>query len=175
MSKLIKFFGIMKQTGISLLELKFDDRYDENLMGGFLSAVFGFGDESCSEDMSKVSLEGDNMRISSINHHYNKDISLMAVGVLSKAIREREFKEFAEKVLNKFCEKYEKELTHFRGETSLFDPFKDYLKEEIEKNYSNGTIEFEDKLDDIFKKFSEGDMSGLDELDDTFKKFIDDG
>ena len=164
----------MKDTGISLLEFKFDEEYDENLMGGFLSAIYNFGDESCDDTLSKISLEGDNMRISSINYQYNKEISLIAVGILSQVVQEDKFKEFAEKMLNRFCKEYEKDLLQFHGETSKFLPFKEYLKEQIDNYFGNQPLEFEKKLDDIFEKFQKGDLSGLDELDETFKNLVDD-
>jgi hypothetical protein len=172
MSNLIRFFGIVKNSGISLLELKYDDKYDEDLMGGFVSAIYRFGDESCSDELSKISLEGDNMRISSINHRYDDDISLMAVGILSQAIREEKFKSFTEQILNKFCQRYHNELIQFNGNKTKFTPFKKYLSEQINKQFGNDNLEFKQKLDNIFEQFQEGDLSGLDELDKTFNKFV---
>lgn len=172
MTNLLKFFAIMKDTGVSLLEYKPEKRFDENLMGGFLSAIYRFGDESCSDDMSKVSLEGDNMRISSINYKYNENITLIAVGILSQIIDEQEFKEFAEKILNEFCEQYNEDLVEFSGEITKFRAFNEYLTKQIDEYFGNDTIKFEKELDDIFKKFAEGDLSGLEDLDSTFKKFV---
>lgn len=172
MSKRIRFFGIVNSSGISLLELKFDDKYDEDLMGGFVSAIYRFGNESCSDELSKISLEGDRMRISSINYHYNENLSLMAVGILSQTIGEKKFKKFAKKILNKFCQRYHNELIQFNGNKTKFAPFKKYVNKQIDIHFGNDNLEFKQKLDNIFQKFQDGDVSGLDELDKTFNKFV---
>ena len=161
----IKYISIVKDTGEPLVSLSLDEEIDEGLIGGFLTAAFSFGITSLKDHMNKLSIEGSNLRIESVNYScIASNSTIMVIGFISQDISKRKFEMFVNEVLLNFCETYKQKLDLFNGDTTDFQIFKSFLDKEIKSQFLQESLEFEERMDDIFDKILLGDMSGLDDL-----------
>src|SRR6056297_2363483 len=105
----LKSFNILDETGNALVSLKLDQDLDPSLFSGFLSAIFSFGSQSMQEQMSKLSLESDNLRVESfVENLGNKNY--IAVGLVEKSFSKNIFSLFAESTMRNFFDKYQDHL-----------------------------------------------------------------
>ena len=164
MVNLVKFFAILRSTGESLVTASIDDTIDENLIGGFLTALYSFGFSSLNEQLSKFSLESSNMRLDSLTVDFDSEVTLIAVAFLSQEVSHEDFIYFTNRILMKFHDDNYNPLREWDGELTKFEYFNLYLKREIADTFGKGEEGFDDKLDDIFQRMLDGDMDGVNDL-----------
>ena len=160
----LKYFSIVKDSGQSLLSLYIDKNLDENLIGGFLTAIFSFGTSSLNEQLAKLSIESHNMRIDSMIYKCERDYNLIAIGFLTPDVESKHFRIFAESILKDFCNRFNDYLEKWDGELSIFKSYKMALVKRIKETFTIDEEAYNRRLDDAFSKILDGDMSGLDQI-----------
>ena len=160
----LKYFSIVKDSGQSLISLNIDEKLDDNLIGGFLTALFSFGTSSLKEQLAKLSIESNHMRIDSMIYNCESGYNLIAIGFLTPDVESKYFRVFAESVLKDFCNKFNKYLERWDGELSIFKSYKMALIKRIKETFTMDEEAYNRRLDDAFSKILDGDLSGLDEI-----------
>jgi len=159
----LKSFNIIDQSGNALVSLKIDQDLDPSLFSGFLSAIFSFGSKSMKEQMSKLSLESDNLRVESFVQKFEGK-NYIAVGLVNKNIPKSLFRLFAESILEDFFKEYKEDIISWNGNISIFDEFKDKIKQRVDRYFSENSEALDDKIDAVFDDIMQGDLSSLDDL-----------
>ncbi len=160
----LKFFSIADITGVPLIVLKMDETLNENLISGFLAAIYHFGKESLRDKMATISIESPDARIESYFYDKNLKYPLIAFGFLSKTVSSDEFKKFAEAELARFVTTYGDSLGDIKSHVQEYGPFEESLQQRIQERFPPVNMGFDQKLDDIFQRISKGDLKGLDEI-----------
>ena len=159
----LKSFNILDETGNALVSLKLDQDLDPSLFSGFLSAIFSFGSQSMQEQMSKLSLESDNLRVESfVENLGNKNY--IAVGLVEKSFSKNIFSLFAESTMRNFFDKYQDHLKDWNGNISIFDEFTTEIEKKSIEYFSESSKALDDKVDKVFEDIIKGDLSSLDDL-----------
>ncbi len=160
----LKFFSIADITGVPLIVLKMDESLNENLINGFLAAIYNFGKESLREKMATISIESPDARIESFYYDKNVKHPLIAFGFLSKSVPSNLFKKFAEAELSRFVARYGDSLNDVKGHVQEYGPYEESLQRSIQEHFTSEEVGFEHKLDEIFLRMSQGDLKGLDDI-----------
>ncbi|MFX0099793.1 MAG: hypothetical protein ACFFCS_09430 [Candidatus Hodarchaeota archaeon] len=132
----IKFFSINDIEGRPYVIAKLDDRFDNNLASCFLAAVYSFGTHSMQDQMSKISIEGCNLRLESFLYNRVDENSYISIGMISQEISKTDFSLFSEQMIHKFDTMYRHELEAWDGEITVFSSFENIIKRALENYFS---------------------------------------
>lgn len=169
--KKIKFFSIISPVGAPYLTLKLDDKLNENLLSGLLSAIYTMGRESLDEQISNISVQGGTFKVESfITKDLKGDTKYINFALVSKDFDHNEFVILTEKVIADFDKNYGEVLKNWDGDTSLFGNYYKTVEKIISEQFSQKYVHFESKLDDIFSRIANGDIGALDELNKDDEK-----
>ncbi len=105
-----------------------------------------------------------NLRIDSLKVQFEDNISLLALGLISKEVPSEHFKNFAVKTLEDINKRFKNQLKNWDGEVSKFETYQEILRQNIFSCFSAEKNDFERKMDNIFDRIIDGDLSALDDL-----------
>ena len=132
MVKVLQDIWIISEGGIVLYHRVFDEKVDDQLFGGLMSALNSFAEELVHEGLSNFELEQKRFT-------FTKRNGLLFIANSSKKVKDKKVMEELSNIIKRFFELYPKEIfDNWEGDISIFLDF--------EK-------EIEDSLEDTIQKF----------------------
>ena len=160
----IKFYAIVKNSGENLLSFNIYPNIDGQLLRGILMAFCTISRSAFKEDLTKLTLESNSMLMETFQYHINTESMIKAIIFSNRNISYQKLTDFSSKVLKRFVESFQEKILKFDGNSSYFNDFKIWLKNQILETFPNEDDQYDDKLDNIFGKILDGDMSGLTDI-----------
>lgn len=126
MVKVIQDIWILSESGIVVFHRHFNDKMDEQLFGGLLSALYMFSEEIAKEGLS-------NFELSDKRFFLQKKNSFLFVASSSKDEKSKKVIQELENIIKSFFELYpENVLENWNGDIRLFLNFEDRIDESLE-------------------------------------------
>lgn len=130
MVKLIQDLYIISDGGIVLYHRVFDEKLDDQLFGGLMSALNSFAEELTNEGLSNFELQ--DKRYTLIRRN-----DILFVANSSSKIKTKRVIEELESIVSRFFELYSEEiLTTWEGNVAIFNDFEKEIENSLE-----GTIQ----------------------------------
>ncbi|MBD3227297.1 MAG: hypothetical protein GF329_03840 [Candidatus Lokiarchaeota archaeon] len=131
MGKIIQDLWILSESGIVLFSRVFNEDVNEQLFGGFITALNNFAQTMRYGELSNFSLKKTNFFI------YKQD-DLLFITNSPKKVNEKRTMKALKKISDRFFDLYADILSNWDGETDYFDNF----KSEIEDNLMDPVKDF---------------------------------
>ncbi|MEX2683627.1 MAG: hypothetical protein Q6373_018775 [Candidatus Sigynarchaeota archaeon] len=131
MSKLLQDIWIMRADGTVLFKRVFEEKLNEQLFGGFMSAMETFASQLDEHGLSSF-------EIGSKKFILKKEQGIYFVANFDKKVNLKKAQAELETVAKKFMATYQVELMAFRGNIEVFKGFENHI---------------EDSLEDVVQKF----------------------
>ncbi len=125
MVKLIQDLWILSNSGIVVFSRAFDQKVDEQLFGGLMSALDTFAQVLSDDGLT-------NFELSAIRFTLLKDNNFLFVANSSKKHKERKIQEQLKTISKKFFKKYKDVLENWDYEVGVFGDFENEIAEELE-------------------------------------------
>ena len=130
--KVLQDFWILSDGGIVMYHRMYDEKMDEQLFGGLLTALHSFAEELSSEGLTSFDMHDKRFTMKKKNTY-------LFVANSSKRIKEKKVMAELEKISQKFFNSYSEDiLNNWDGDVGIF---------------ANFDKEIEDSLEETIKKF----------------------
>ncbi len=125
MVKLIQDLWILSNSGIVVFSRAFDQKVDEQLFGGLMSALDTFAQVLSNDGLT-------NFELSAIRFTLLKDNNFLFVANSSKKHKESKIQDQLKNISEKFFKKYKDVLENWDYEVGVFSDFGNEITEELE-------------------------------------------
>ena len=127
MVKVLQDIWIITEGGIVLYHRVFDDKVDDQLFGGLMSALNSFAEELVQEGLSNFDLEQKRFT-------FTKRNNLLFIANSSKKVKEKKVMEELSNIIDRFFELYPKEFVdNWEGDISTFLDFEKEIEASLEE------------------------------------------
>ena len=127
MVKVLQDIWIITEGGIVLYHRVFDDKVDDQLFGGLMSALNSFAEELVQEGLSNFELEQKRFT-------FTKRNNLLFIANSSKKVKEKKVMEELSNIIDRFFELYPKEFVdNWEGDISTFLDFEKEIEASLEE------------------------------------------
>lgn len=127
MVKVLQDIWIITEGGIVLYHRVFDDKVDDQLFGGLMSALNSFAEELVQEGLSNFELEQKRFT-------FTKRNNLLFIANSSKKVKEKKVMEELSNIIDRFFELYPKEFVdNWEGDISTFLDFEKEIEGSLEE------------------------------------------
>jgi hypothetical protein len=125
--KVLQDIWIITEGGIVLYHRVFDDKVDDQLFGGLMSALNSFAEELVQEGLSNFELEQKRFT-------FTKRNNLLFIANSSKKVKEKKVMEELSNIIDRFFELYPKEFVdNWEGDISTFLDFEKEIEASLEE------------------------------------------
>jgi hypothetical protein len=125
--KVIQDVWILSEGGIVLYHRIFDEKVDDQLFGGLMSALNSFAEELASEGLS-------NFQLREKTYTLTKRKGFLFIVNSAKNIKEKKVKEELEVIVERFFQAYPEEiLNSWEGDVSIFSDFEQEIENSLEE------------------------------------------
>jgi hypothetical protein len=135
MSKLLQDLWVMRSDGTVLYKRVFEEKLNEQLFGGFMSALETFASQLDEHGLSSF-------EIGSKKFILKKEHGNYFVANFDKKVNPKKAQAELEGVANKFISAYQVELMTFRGDVEPFKGFEKQIQDSLEEVVSKFQASF---------------------------------
>lgn len=126
MGNVIRDLWILTETGIVIFHREFDQKIEEQLFGGMLSALNSFAEAISEGGLSSFEIAGTRFSIL-------KKKSCLIIANSSKNVKKKKVLNELGVIADQFCERFPEEfILNWNGDISLFESFEMAIKDSLE-------------------------------------------